>query len=191
MTSQPSAATNLSELPFELETDLERTIAADPAWRAGIAWGAPRPGHPEGQVMLHIRDVLANIDRFFGASTDRARLRLIALLHDSFKYQAVAPTHDQPPPAHGACARAFAERYIDDMSVLEVIELHDEAYKAWRRLARHHDTLDAERCASELIARLGGQLDLFMRFYLCDQQTGDKLIAHYQWFESLVAATRR
>ena len=41
-------------LPFELETALERRIAAEPEWREGVEWGQPRPGHPEGAVKHHV-----------------------------------------------------------------------------------------------------------------------------------------
>jgi hypothetical protein len=191
MTSHSLTSESSPDLPFALETQLERAIAADPAWRTGIVWGSPRPGHPEGWVLFHIRDVLANIDHSFDNVADRSRLRLIALLHDTFKYQAAAAAHQLPRPAHGLLARAFAEHYIGDVGVLEVIELHDEAYKAWRLQDKHQDAPSANRRASALIARLGQHLDLFMCFYFCDQRTGDKSIAHYQWFESIVAAWRR
>ena len=55
---------SMMELPFQLETDLERKIAADPEWQQGVLWGEPRPGHNEGQVMYHIADVLTNVDCF-------------------------------------------------------------------------------------------------------------------------------
>ena len=35
-------------LPFQLETDLEKQICADPTWQQGAMWGEPRPGHTEG-----------------------------------------------------------------------------------------------------------------------------------------------
>src|SRR5262249_29773161 len=112
---------NTSEFPFELETLLEKEIAADPQWLQGIRWGTPRPGHPEGQVMFHIRDVLNNIDQFFGGDDDRSRLRLIALIHDTFKYQIIGRAPGAPMQSHGYFARRFAERYINDQAVLEVI----------------------------------------------------------------------
>jgi hypothetical protein len=178
-------------LPFSLETQLEKQIAADPRWLVGIAWGAPRPGHPEGQVMFHIRDVLNNIDQFFGGADDRSSLRLIAFIHDTFKYQAAHSKGEAPAQSHGCLARKFAERYISDPAILEVIELHDQAYKAWLLMTRHRDHEAAERRATELIGRLGGSIDLFMHFYLCDHRTGDKSALHYQWFETLVSAARR
>ena len=75
------------ELPFTLETPLERSIAADPEWQAGVVWGVPRAGHLEGPVMYHIADVLTNIDHACPSVTERRMLRLIALLHDTFKYK--------------------------------------------------------------------------------------------------------
>ena len=42
------------ELPFRLESDLERRIAEAPEWREGVEWGRPRHGHPEGTIIeLH------------------------------------------------------------------------------------------------------------------------------------------
>jgi len=189
MTTKPTISNSL-RLPFPLETALEQAIAADLAWQAGMTWGEPRPGHPEGQVQFHIRDVLENIDRYFGDSTDRARLRLIALIHDTFKYQGIYTPQDAPKCSHGYAARQFAERYIHDKDVLEVIELHDEAYKAYRLLSQYGDHEAAERRAGELIIRLGQCIDLFMHFCLCDNQTGDKSTDYYEWFQALRAETR-
>jgi len=170
------------ELPFGLETRLEKEITADPEWTEGVQWGMPRPGHPEGRVLLHIRDVLNNVDHFFGDSSDRVSLRLIALIHDTFKYQAARSALGAPRKSHEYWARRFAERYINDRGVLQVIEFHDEAYKA----SRHADREAAERRAEELIEQLGDHLDLFLHFYLCDSRTGDKSTSHYEWFKRVV-----
>lgn len=120
------------ELPFTLESDLERSIAGDPAWRAGLTYGKPRRGHPEGSVANHVADVLANIDRLYGDSQLRDKLRLIALIHDSFKVQVDRLRPRTGENHHATIARRFAERYISDPAVLDVIELHDEAYNAWQ-----------------------------------------------------------
>ena len=54
----------------------------DPRLRAGLEWGAPRFGHPEGRVGEHVATMLAAIP-----SDDplRGDLRFLALTHDSFK----------------------------------------------------------------------------------------------------------
>lgn len=171
---------------FELETQLEWDIASDPLWLAGTAWGQPRSGHPEGKVLYHIAEVLGNIDRFFEHAGDRPKLRLIALIHDSFKYQATASKNQGCAQSHGYLARQFAERYINDAGILTVIELHDKVYKAWRLMDQHGDRVAAEQHTDELIAQLGQYLDLFMRFYLCDSRTGDKSTTHYKWFRGWV-----
>jgi hypothetical protein len=180
-----SIVTGRSNLLFNLETHLEQKIAADVEWQAGLEWGQPRPGHPEGQAKFHIRDVLQNIDYCWTNSDNRARLRLITLIHDTFKYKRAQIKPGTSKQSHGYWARQFAERYLDDEAVLEVIALHDEAYKAFRSLLRSGPEA-AERQAKELITRLGPHLDLFMQFYLCDHRTGDKSTGHYEWFKELV-----
>jgi len=173
-------------LPFMAETALERAIVRDPDWRQGVRWGRPRPGHPEGSVLAHIAEVLRNVDTFYGDSPLRPTLRLIALIHDSFKrHQALS---DGLP--HGFLARCFAQRYLSDQGALEVIELHDDAFKAWR-LAEAGDCGAARQRADALIARLGPHLNLFMAFYRCDSLTGDKTEAHYRWFEARQPETIR
>jgi hypothetical protein len=174
-----------SEHPIKLETRLEWDIATDPEWLAGVQWGKPRPGHPEGKVAFHIRDVLNNIERYFGDSGDRSRLRLVALIHDTLKYKVIHEGPGAREKSHGYLARKFAERYINEESVLEVIELHDEAYKASMLMTQNGNREAAERQARELIARLGGNIGLFMRFYLCDNRVGEKSTAHYEWFKGL------
>jgi hypothetical protein len=68
------------ELPFELETELERRIAANPEWREGIEWGAVRAGHPEGAVKHHVAHVLANVER---EATSRESVVVCDLLRSS------------------------------------------------------------------------------------------------------------
>jgi len=39
-------------------TDLESRLLADPELQAGLGWGSPRHGHPEGSVGEHVRALL-------------------------------------------------------------------------------------------------------------------------------------
>ncbi|MEP7284260.1 MAG: HD domain-containing protein [Chloroflexota bacterium] len=173
-------------LPFKLETTLEEKIAADPEWQEGAVWGKPRSGHPEGQVLQHIAEVLANVDRFAIDAEDRRALRIIALIHDTFKSRvkpllpAVGENH------HAMLARRFAERYIDDPALLDIIELHDAAYHCWRAGARWGNWAKAGEYADQLIARLGPSLPRYVRFFRADNRTGDKDQAPLAWFEDYV-----
>src|SRR6266700_5235887 len=118
----------MSVLPFTLETELEKRIAADPAWQEGVLWGIPRTGHLEGAIKYHIADVLANLDRQCLNDEERHFLRLVVLVHDTFKYQVDETRPRIGKNHHAYIARKFAERYVDDPVLLDIIELHDEAY---------------------------------------------------------------
>ena len=174
------------DLPFETETELEKDICADPEWQQGILWGKPRTGHLEGPVMYHIADVLANVDRHATTEEERHALRLIALIHDAFKYR-VDPSKPKIGENHHAfIARRFAERYIHDPALLEIIELHDEAYNSWRLGALRGKWDKAEDRADRLVARLGSSLPLYIRFFRCDNQTASKDRTPLVWFEQFL-----
>jgi hypothetical protein len=112
------------------ETDLEGRIVSDPEWQEGAAWGDPRPGHPEGGVSAHIEAVLRNVDDEALDATDRERLRLVALIYDTFKHRVDRSQPMSGENHHAMIARRFAEGCVDDLTLLDVIELHDEAYDA-------------------------------------------------------------
>ncbi len=82
-------------------------------------------------------------------------------------------------------ARRFAERFLADADLLDVIELHDDAYLAWRHGRRTGDWVEAERRARALLDRLGDRFGLFMRFYQADNETGDKTDEHRHWLAGL------
>jgi hypothetical protein len=168
------------------ETELERRIVTDPEWVEGAAWGKPRRGHPEGSVGAHVAEVLANVDRVALDDEDRSRLRLVALLHDTFKHRVDVALPRTGENHHGVLARRFAERFVADEELLELIELHDEAYNAWVKGRFGHDWGRAEKRARRLLDRLGPSVELYLRFYRADNATGDKVRAPLLWFEQLV-----
>lgn len=169
------------------ETTLEQRIVSDHRWIAGASWGVPRPGHPEGEVRFHILEVLAGLDRQTLDQNVRAKLRLVALVHDTFKNEV-----DRRPPRsaenhHAMIARRFCEAFIDDLDVLEITELHDEAYNSWVLGSRHGDWAKAEARADRLIERLGPRLPLYLAFYRADNAAGDKRAEPLVWFERLAS----
>jgi hypothetical protein len=169
------------------ETALERRIVDDSEWQVGAAWGTPRPGHPEGSVAAHIEEVLANIDDQALGALDRERLRFVALVHDTFKHRV---DRDRPRTGdnhHAAIARRFAARYTRDAELLELVELHDEAYNAWVSGRRGGNWPKAEARARRLLDRLGPSRSLYLRFYRADTHTGDKTTEPLAWFERLAA----
>src|ERR1035437_5746130 len=105
------------------ETDLEKKIIRDPEFIEGANWGKARKGHPEGKVIFHIGYVLANIDKI-SADDTRRKLRLIAIVHDTFKYKVDITKLRVGENHHGTIAKHFAEKYITDDEMLKIIELH-------------------------------------------------------------------
>lgn len=169
------------------ETETERLIMEDPEWVAGLTYGKPRRGHPEGAVSNHIPEVLRNVERVAVGMADRERLRIVALVHDNFKYQ-VDRTRDRTGENHhGWLARHFAERYVEDEDVLDVIELHDEAFLSWKKAVSNGKLEAGTTRAIRLIERLGPErLPLYLRFFRADNETGDKIQDSVMWFTSLV-----
>jgi len=180
------------DFPFELETDVERAIADEPEWQEGVEWGTARLGHPEGAVKHHIADVLANVEREAISPEDRRRLRLAALVHDSFKYRAPEGSARVGSPGHhGTLAAEFLARFVDDDGLVEVVRWHDEAFAAWLGMVKRGDRRRAEQRARALVTRLGPALPLFQRFFRADNATEGKSPQSVEWFEGVARATKR
>jgi hypothetical protein len=168
------------------ETELENTIINDPEFIVGAMYGKPRRGHPEGEVIHHIGHVLANVDKY-STPENREKLRLIAIIHDTFKHKVNRNLPRIDDNHHAMIARRFAEKYITDKETLEIIELHDEAYNSWCKGDRdvNGQWNRAEIRAKNLIRRLGDSLGLYLTFYQCDNETGDKEQQNFTWFKDL------
>jgi hypothetical protein len=168
------------------ESPLETNIIQHPDWLAGAFWGEPRWGHPEGQVIFHIQEVLANIDRLQITPQERLQLRFIALVHDNFKHIEDRSTPRDWSKHHAVYARQFAQQYTTDPALLNVIELHDEAYYAWRLHALYRDPPKAFIRLNRLLTKITHNRNLYYQFFVCDTRTGDKTLLPIEWFEEMV-----
>ena len=169
------------------ETDLEKTLLKDPDFVKGLYWGKPRFGHPEGKVVFHISEVLDNIELLQTDEQSRKDLRIIAFLHDTFKYLEDRTGIPRDWTKHHAVyARKFSEKYISESHILDIIELHDEAYYCFRLDKLYAKPEDSQKRLTALLDRLGEHLQLYYLFFKCDTQTGDKNQASVKWFEQSV-----
>lgn len=164
------------------ETNLEKRIINEPAIQQGMLWGKPRKGHPEGAVIFHIRDVLENVESLNVGDVLREKLRLITILHDTFKYKEVFGQPRDWSKHHAVLARQFAESYINDQSLLNMIEWHDDAYYCWRAIKNGRNLEQSSHRIQNLFDRLGDNLELYFLFFKCDTQTGDKTQEPLRWF---------
>jgi hypothetical protein len=164
---------------FVPETELERAVTEDPELLAGLAWGKPRRGHPEGNVGTHVADLLAAIDQADHPDETRSRLRFVALVHDAFKYR----VHEWRPKTagnhHAMRARRFAEGYTNDERLLATIEHHDRPYALWRKM-RRRGKLDEDRF-DEMMRRVPDP-ELFLLFVELDGATEGKKPEPIRWF---------
>ena len=174
----------LEEL-LQPETALERRLFEVPVFREGMLWGEPRFGHPEGKVALHVREVLDNIDLIKELpEQERERLRLVALSHDTFKYQEDRSRPRDWSKHHAMLAVRFMQEFTNDRHVLDLIETHDDAFYAW--LASRNEQFLIEnphKSLDRLFERIGYCRQLYYLFFKCDTQTGDKTQASLKWFE--------
>ena len=164
---------------FTPENELERELVADPELIAGLAWGEPRPGHPEGAVGAHVRDLLRAIDSDERYASRREELRFLALVHDSFKYRVQEWRPKTRGNHHAARARRFAERYTDDERLLTTLELHDRPYNLWKK-KRRKGSLD-EPAFEQMLGRIEDP-ELFIRFIEIDGSTEGKDPEPIAWF---------
>lgn len=165
------------------ENELEAAFLENRHFLQGLVWGKPRYGHPEGTIWRHIIEVNANIDRLDISAEQRKKLRLVSWVHDTFKF-----CEDKSRPRdwtkhHGIYARKFLAEFIDDEKLLNLVELHDEAYYIWRLTHLHQKPEEAERRLQTIKNRMGNYWQLYYLFFKCDTATGDKNPAPLDWFE--------
>jgi len=164
---------------FVPETELERAITEDPELLAGLAWGKPRGGHPEGSVGAHVADLLATLDSKAYADETRSPLRFVALVHDGFKYRVREWLPKTGANHHAARARRFAERFTGDERLLATIEQHDRPYALWRKMQRR-GKLDEDRF-DEMMRRVPDP-ELFVLFIELDGSSEGKNPEPIRWF---------
>ena len=165
------------------ETALERQFLEDEEFRRGLVWGLPRYGHPEGTIWRHIVEVNANIDALPVDPATRRKLRTVCWVHDTFKHLEHRGSPRDWSKHHSVYARQFLARYVDDPLLLNVVELHDEAYYCWRLAYLYGKLSEADRRLETLRRRVGSYWQLYYLFFKCDTATGDKNQAPLLWFE--------
>ena len=171
---------NIEEL-IKAETTLELQLINEPEFRKGLVWGTPRFGHPEGTIVLHINEVLNNIDRLPITAEQRTILRLVAIAHDTFKNKEDRNTPRNWNLHHSILAKDFVSKYSDDSVLLQTIEYHDEPFYCWLHIHRGENEL-AERRLKRLLNNIK-DFEMLYLFFICDTLTGDKIQAPLLWLE--------
>ena len=166
---------------IEAINELERRILADPKVQMGLRWGEPRSGHPEGRVENHVEFLLESIDRLEESTVTKDKLRILAILHDTFKFEVDITKSQVGENHHGMKARLFAENYIQDQEILKILELHDRYHSLWRKSEKKGRFLEIE--FKELVTQIR-DMELYLKFMQLDSSTPGKAPKSSKWFEA-------
>jgi hypothetical protein len=166
---------------FVPESELERRLLEEPELQRGWAWGSPRRGHPEGAVGRHVQMMLDSIP---DDDPLRADLRLLTLLHDTFKMHAREGLPYDPDSDHAELAGRFARDYGCPKRIADTLTLHDAPYWVWHRRG-------GDRGLLEQILDRAPDRELLIRFVEIDAATLGKDPAFLEWFRASVDGGRR
>ncbi len=173
------------------ENKLENDIISNLEWQSGASWGVAREGHPENKNIIHIVDVLNNIDQAGATEEERKLLRLVALVHDTFKHKVNIDLPRIGDNNHAVIARKFIEDYTSDPLILNMIELHDEAFNCWRKGDDTGKWDKAEERLNNFISKIGEKnLKIYYMFFKCDNETGNKEQDSLKWFEGILKSRK-
>jgi hypothetical protein len=172
--------------------DLRRlfdAIVADPRYQAGLDWGEPRPGHPEGPVRAHVEHLEQALAPLRATLAPRAwwTLRVLVHAHDAFKREAPERIPLADPRSHGALAAAWLAGLGAPPELVTMARWHDEPL-ALHRNARARGALDEARLDALLAAI--PDWELFETFLRLDAGTAGKAPEPLAWFLATVAARR-
>jgi hypothetical protein len=160
-------------------------IVQDPRYQAGLDWGVPRPGHPEGTIRAHIADLERTLEtlRPRPAGDDYWKLKLLIHVHDTFKGEAEPDVPISHPRSHASLARAFLSEYCDDSDLLAMVQNHDVPYALYKHFRRKHH-LDNERL--EALFSIIKDWDLFAAFLKIDGSSQGKSPEPLHWFAAVI-----
>lgn len=175
------------------ETETERSFLEDQHFVKGLHWGTPRFGHPEGKVLFHIKEVLNNIDRCELSDEERRKLRVIAFVHDTFKFQETKKvgTERDWSKHHAALAGNYIQNITTEKDIITITAMHDEAFYAWKLDQIENNPKASEARLQNLMDKTKGFIQLYYTFFVCDTQTGDKNLSPIEWFEKKVPSLKR
>ena len=156
-------------------------IQRDARYRRNLAWGEPRPGHPEGSIQAHVAELERNLERLRPRLSEAEwwKLRVLVHVHDTFKGEAAEGVRITDPRSHASLARAFLAEFCGDEELLNAVQFHDEPYALWRRVHAGHP-LDQGRF--DALLALIRDWSLFLAFLIVDGSTDGKSREPLRWF---------
>jgi hypothetical protein len=175
---------NVSDLsPACVWEDIYERVIADPRYLKNIEYGSPRPGHAEGSVKAHIRDLDTNLGILRVAHNFSLeyfwKLEVLIHVHDTFKADAKRDSAILDPQSHASLAKQFLSEFTDDQDMLNIVQYHDLGFATYRKL-KTTGKFDEAKIRQGLDAIQ--DLDLFLWFVIIDTCTPSKGREGVTWF---------
>ena len=156
-------------------------VLSDPRYLEGIEYGEPRPGHPEGKVRYHIRELEENLERLRSRISEEQfwKLKFLIHVHDTFKANAIPNSRIESPNSYASLARTFASEFTDEADLLAMIQFHDLNFALWKQFAAT-GSYDLKRFLRLLDTIM--DWDLFLIFLIIDGSAKGKDPDKVRWF---------
>lgn len=167
------------------ETPLEKAILLDSEVQAGLNYGRPRRGHPEGKTLFHVQELLQMIDNLGTDSETRAFLRVAAMTHDSFKH-----LQRERQGNHADLAADFLDRLNGNLGriktpVQAIVRYHDYPFRWWRQETNYGREVSLEEVERVLEATRPYE-QLFITFVQLDMSVPGKNEEVLAFFEKKI-----
>jgi len=161
--------------------DVISRVLSDPRYLEGIEYGKPRPGHPEGKVRYHIRELEENLERLKSRISEEQywKLKFLIHVHDTFKANAVPDSPIESPHSHASLATKFTAEFTEEADLLAMIQYHDVNFALWKQFAVT-GAYDSQRF--ENLLETIQDWDLFLMFLIIDGSTEGKDPEKIRWF---------
>ena len=157
-------------------------VLRDPRYQRNILWGMVRPGHPEGTIAAHIRELETLLDNADFDEPKRSKLRVLIHVHDTFKGEAARRVPISDPRSHASLSAKFLAEFTDDASLVAIVQHHDVPFSLYRK------SLHGAPQSDNLHKLKRDVLDfsLFCDFLALDAATSGKGREPQAWFEASI-----
>lgn len=176
---------------LELRSPLEMSIVKDSMWQIGALAIPTNPVHTERNTFEHVFDILTNIHNLSPEQSDLiSDLRVLALVHDNFKYMVDQSKGRNDNNYHGLFAHQFLSKYTEDPRLLFVVQHHDAAYNIFKRIKRNPASAEGPEAIAKLLKAISDldAVNLYTNFFYVDSHTGQKTHDAYEWFKQQISA---
>lgn len=166
-------------------------IQADPRYVEGLTYGVPRPGHDEGSVVNHIAKLERTVDKLAPmlSAEEYYKMLILVHVHDAFKLEGKRRTGHRVsllhPDSHASLAARFLAKYVNDLSLVSIVQYHDEGFALWQKFQKQ-GCLDEKRLQEHVLSKIM-DMNLYLLFTVVDSFTESKMKTHSpRWFVDMV-----